>query len=63
VLASSGGFMHFASALFASKSLEARFQHRVIDLRTPDEMRKIIPAEIAKWTKVAIDARMPRTDQ
>jgi tripartite-type tricarboxylate transporter receptor subunit TctC len=32
----------------------------VIDLKTPDEMRKIIPAEIAKWTKVAIDARMPR---
>jgi tripartite-type tricarboxylate transporter receptor subunit TctC len=35
----------------------------VIDIRTPDEMRKIIPAEIAKWTQVAIDARMPRTDQ
>jgi tripartite-type tricarboxylate transporter receptor subunit TctC len=34
----------------------------VIDLRTPDEMRKIIPAEIAKWTKVAVEARMPRTD-
>ena len=32
----------------------------VIELKTPDEMRKIIPAEIAKWTKVAIDARMPR---
>ncbi len=32
----------------------------VIDLKTPDEMRKIIPAEIAKWTKVAIDTRMPR---
>ncbi len=32
----------------------------VIDLKTPDEMRKIIPVEIAKWTKVAIDARMPR---
>jgi tripartite-type tricarboxylate transporter receptor subunit TctC len=32
----------------------------VIDLKTPDEMRKFIPAEIAKWTKVAIDARMPR---
>ena len=34
----------------------------VIDLKTPEEMRKIIPAEIAKWTKVAIDAGMPRTD-
>ena len=32
----------------------------VIDVKTPDEMRKIIPAEIAKWTKVAIDTRMPR---
>ena len=32
----------------------------VIDLRTPEEMRRIIPAEIQKWTKVAIDARMPR---
>lgn len=31
-----------------------------IDIRTPDEMRKIIPAEIAKWTQVAIDAGMPR---
>lgn len=32
----------------------------VIDIQTPNEMRKFIPAEIAKWTKVAIDARMPR---
>ncbi|MBI4190771.1 MAG: tripartite tricarboxylate transporter substrate binding protein [Betaproteobacteria bacterium] len=32
----------------------------VIDIKTPDEMRKIIPAEITKWTKVAIDADMPR---
>jgi tripartite-type tricarboxylate transporter receptor subunit TctC len=32
----------------------------VIDIKTPDEMRKLIPAEIAKWTRVAIDAGMPR---
>ena len=32
----------------------------VIDIKTPDEMRKIIPAEITKWTKVAIEAGMPR---
>lgn len=32
----------------------------IIDVRTPEEMRKIIPAEIAKWTKVAIDAGIPR---
>ena len=33
----------------------------VLDLKPPEEMRKFIPAEIAKWTKVAIDTRMPRT--
>lgn len=32
----------------------------VIDLKTPDEMRAYIPGEISKWTKVAIDAGMPR---
>ena len=32
----------------------------VIDLKSPDEMRKFIPAEIDKWTKVAIAAGMPR---
>jgi tripartite-type tricarboxylate transporter receptor subunit TctC len=32
----------------------------VLDIRNADEMRKVIPAEIAKWTKVAIDAGMPR---
>jgi tripartite-type tricarboxylate transporter receptor subunit TctC len=32
----------------------------VIDIKTPEEMRKIIPDEIKKWTKVAIDAGMPR---
>jgi tripartite-type tricarboxylate transporter receptor subunit TctC len=35
----------------------------ILDIRTPDEMRKLIPVEIAKWTKVATDARMPRADQ
>ena len=35
----------------------------ILDVKTPDEMRKLIPVEIAKWTKVATDARMPRTDQ
>ena len=32
-----------------------------VDIKTPEEMRKIIPVEIAKWTRVAIDAGMPRT--
>jgi tripartite-type tricarboxylate transporter receptor subunit TctC len=35
----------------------------IVDIKTPDEMRKLIPAEIAKWTKVAIDAGMPRPDK
>lgn len=31
-----------------------------VDLKTGVELRDSIPAEIAKWTKVAIDAGMPR---
>jgi len=31
-----------------------------VDIKTPEELRKFIPAEIAKWRKVAIDAKMPR---
>jgi tripartite-type tricarboxylate transporter receptor subunit TctC len=31
-----------------------------IDIRNADEMRKIIPVEIKKWTQVAIDAGIPR---
>lgn len=32
----------------------------VIDIKTPEEMRRIIPSEIAKWTKVADEAGIPR---
>ena len=32
----------------------------VVDIKTAAEMRKIIPAEIKKWTQVAIDAGIPR---
>ena len=35
----------------------------VVDIRTPEEMRKIIPAEMRKWAKVAIDAKIPREAQ
>jgi tripartite-type tricarboxylate transporter receptor subunit TctC len=35
----------------------------ILDIKTPEEMRKYIPAEIAKWTRVAIDAGMPREVQ
>jgi len=31
-----------------------------IDLRSPDEMRRLVRDEIKKWTQVAIDAGMPR---
>jgi tripartite-type tricarboxylate transporter receptor subunit TctC len=31
-----------------------------IDIKTPEEMRAIVPVEIAKWTKVAIAAGMAR---
>jgi tripartite-type tricarboxylate transporter receptor subunit TctC len=31
-----------------------------VDVRSTEETRKFIPAEIAKWRKVAIDAGMPR---
>lgn len=32
----------------------------VVDIKTPDQMRKIVPDELAKWTKVAVDAGIPR---
>ena len=35
----------------------------VLELKGPDEMRKIIPAEISKWTKVAAEAGMPRVEK
>ena len=31
-----------------------------VDIKSPEELHTFIPAEIAKWTKVAIDAKMPR---
>ena len=31
-----------------------------VDIGSPEDVRKFIPAEIAKWTKVAIDSGMPR---
>jgi tripartite-type tricarboxylate transporter receptor subunit TctC len=31
-----------------------------VDLKTPAEMRKLIPADLAKWEKVAKDAGMPK---
>jgi tripartite-type tricarboxylate transporter receptor subunit TctC len=34
-----------------------------IDIRSTEEMRAFIPGEIAKWRKVAIEAKMPREAQ
>ena len=31
-----------------------------VEIRTPAEMRKMIPADLAKWEKVAKDAGMPK---
>ena len=31
-----------------------------VEIKTGDELRKILPGEIAKWTKVALTANMPR---
>ena len=31
-----------------------------VDIGSPEDVRKFIPAEIAKWAKVAIDSGMPR---
>jgi tripartite-type tricarboxylate transporter receptor subunit TctC len=49
---------------FSSPEVQKQFANMggVIDLQGPDEMRKIIPEEIAKWTKVAVEAGMPRVD-
>ena len=35
----------------------------VLDIKNTEEMRKIVPAEIAKWAQVATDAGMPREKQ
>ena len=50
------------AAFFTSPEMREKMtaMGAVIDIKNADEMRKIIPAEIAKWTKVAIEAGMPR---
>jgi len=50
------------AAFFTSPEMREKMtaMGAVIDIKTADEMRKIIPAEIAKWTQVAIDAGIPR---
>jgi tripartite-type tricarboxylate transporter receptor subunit TctC len=50
---------------FTSADIEKKMTEMgaIVDIKTPDEMRKIIPVEIAKWTKVAIEAGMPRGEK
>ena len=50
------------AAFFTSPEMREKMtaMGAVLDIKTTDEMRKIIPAEIAKWTKVAIEAGIPR---
>jgi tripartite-type tricarboxylate transporter receptor subunit TctC len=49
-------------AYFTSPEMQKKMtaMGAVLDIKTTDEMRKIVPAEIAKWTKVAIEAGIPR---
>jgi len=56
---------HEVARFFTSPEMQKQMtvMGAVIDIKTPDEMRKFIPAEIAKWTKVAIEAGMPRVDK
>ena len=50
------------AAFFTSPEMREKMtaMGAVIDIQGPDEMRKIVPIEIAKWTRVAIEAGMPR---
>jgi tripartite-type tricarboxylate transporter receptor subunit TctC len=51
---------HFTSPEIQKKMTD---MGAVLDIRTPEEMRRIIPMEVAKWTKVAIEAGMPRGEK
>jgi tripartite-type tricarboxylate transporter receptor subunit TctC len=50
------------SRFFTSPEMQKKMtaMGAVLDIKTTEEMRKIIPAEIAKWTKVAVEAGIPR---
>ncbi|HEX9686154.1 MAG TPA: tripartite tricarboxylate transporter substrate-binding protein [Burkholderiales bacterium] len=50
------------AAFFTSPEMRKKMtaMGAVLDIKTTEEMRKIIPAEIAKWTKVAIESGIPR---
>ena len=53
------------SRFFTSPEMQKKMtaMGAVLDIRTTAEMRKIIPAEIAKWTKVAVEAGIPRENK
>ncbi len=50
------------AAILATPETAKRFavDSAEVDIRTPAEIRKMIPAELAKWAKVAQDAGMPK---
>ena len=50
------------AAYFTSPDMRQKMTNMgaVVDIKTADEMRKIIPAEVAKWTRVAKEAGMPK---
>jgi len=49
---------HFTSPAMVKKMASMGI---VVDIKTPEEMRQIVPDEIAKWTRTAIEAKMPRS--
>jgi tripartite-type tricarboxylate transporter receptor subunit TctC len=50
------------AAFFTSPDMQQKMTNMgaVVDIKTPEEMRKIIPSEVAKWTRVAREAGMPK---
>jgi len=53
------------SRFFTSPEMQKKMtaMGAVLDIRTTEEMRKIVPAEIAKWTRVAVEAGIPRENK
>jgi hypothetical protein len=56
-----GCISHHGGARVRAGAGVSQQTHSIIDLKTA--MRKTIPAEISKWTQVAAEAGMPRTDR
>jgi tripartite-type tricarboxylate transporter receptor subunit TctC len=53
------------SRFFTSPDMQKKMtaMGAVLDIRNTEEMRKIVPAEIDKWIKVAVEAGIPRENK